>query len=189
MVQRINHKKDLARIELILVRARKAAWGPKLIPTNGQRKVKVNLGDEHDEDGDVVGSKFLDMVVNEEGVYLVSMVFLEMFPFVLTCIQLEPNGDLHLVDASSATRPAITNTWFISIVKFVLWKAFGFKSSSEKDDLQREDSDSEEHHSGTSTPKSGDETDGATTNVQSRGAKKLPTGKAGGMRRKNVRRR
>ena len=74
MVQRINHKKDLARIELILVRARKAAWGPKLIPTGGQRKVRVNLGDEHDEDGDVVGSKFLDMVVDEEGVFLVSVV-------------------------------------------------------------------------------------------------------------------
>lgn len=72
LVQRINYKKDLARIELILVRARKAAWGPKLIPVNGQRKVKVNLGAEHDEDGDVVGSKFLEMLVDEEGVYLVS---------------------------------------------------------------------------------------------------------------------
>jgi len=106
-------------------------------------------------------------------------------------IQLEPNGDLHLVDASSATMPAITNTWFISLVKFVLWKAFGIKSSSEKDHRQREDSDSEEYNSGTSTPKSGDEADGVSTNVSSRtggGAKKLPTGKAGGMRRKNVRR-
>lgn len=77
MVQRINHKKDLARIELIIRRARKAAWGPKFIPVNGQRKVKVNLGDEHDEDGDIVGSKFLEMVVDEQGVYLVRMDFLE----------------------------------------------------------------------------------------------------------------
>ena len=77
VVQRINHNKDLARIELILVRARKAAWGPKLIPVNGQRKVKVNLGDEHDEDGDVVGSKFLEMVVDDEGVYLVRAGFLK----------------------------------------------------------------------------------------------------------------
>jgi hypothetical protein len=78
VVQRINHKQDLARIELISHRARKAAWGPKLIPVNGQRKVRVNLGDERDEDGDVVGPKFLEMVVDEEHVYLVRMVCLNV---------------------------------------------------------------------------------------------------------------
>jgi len=177
MVQRINFKKDLARIELILRRARKAAWGPKLIPVNGQRKVRVNLGDEHDEDGDVVGSRFLEMVVNEEGVYL-----------------LEPNGDLHAVDASSAPQPAITNTWFISLVKIILRKSFGsfIKFSSEDQPIahdQKEDSDFEEHASDTSTPQSGEEGIGASTDVQTRTGKKLPAGKAGGMRRKNVRRR
>jgi hypothetical protein len=52
-------------------RARAAAWGPKLIPVAGKRRVKVSLGDEHDEEGEVVGSKRLDMVVDEAGVYLV----------------------------------------------------------------------------------------------------------------------
>ena len=84
MVQRINHKKDLARIELIIRRARKAAWGPKLIPVNGQRKVKVNLGEEHDEDGDVVGSRFLEMIVDEQGVHLVRMGLRKRLPLVLT---------------------------------------------------------------------------------------------------------
>ena len=78
VVQNITYKKDLARIELIVRRARSAAWGPKLVPINGQRKVKVNLGDDHDEDGDVVGTKHLDMIVDESDVYLVGCAFLRL---------------------------------------------------------------------------------------------------------------
>lgn len=67
----MTYKKDLKRIDLITKRAQVAAWGPKLVPVVGQRKVRISLGDEHDEEGEVVGSKHLDMVVDETGVYLV----------------------------------------------------------------------------------------------------------------------
>ena len=40
LVQRINHKRDLRRIESIVGKAKAAAWGPKMIPTNGRRKVR-----------------------------------------------------------------------------------------------------------------------------------------------------
>ena len=43
----------------------------------GRRRVKVSLGDQHDEEGEVVGSKRLDMVVDEDGVYLVGFT---LFP-------------------------------------------------------------------------------------------------------------
>lgn len=79
VVRSITYKKDLARIELIVRRARSAAWGPKLVPINGQRKVKINLGEEHDEDGDVVGKKYLNMVVDESGVYLVGSTLRRTF--------------------------------------------------------------------------------------------------------------
>jgi DnaJ homolog subfamily C member 1 len=39
LVQRINYKRDLGRIESIVSKAKAAAWGPKMIPINGKRKV------------------------------------------------------------------------------------------------------------------------------------------------------
>jgi len=41
LVQRMNYKRDLARIEYILGQAKLAAWGPKMIPTGSQRKVRL----------------------------------------------------------------------------------------------------------------------------------------------------
>lgn len=72
LVQKMNYKRDLARIELITSRARRAAWGPKMTPASGQRKVRVSLGEQHDEDGFVEGTKFIEMVVEGQGVYIVS---------------------------------------------------------------------------------------------------------------------
>lgn len=40
LVQRINYKRDLKRIERIVSKAKAAAWGPKMIPINGKRKVR-----------------------------------------------------------------------------------------------------------------------------------------------------
>ena len=41
VVQRMNYKRDLARIEYILSQAKLAAWGPKMIPAGGRRKVRL----------------------------------------------------------------------------------------------------------------------------------------------------
>ena len=43
LVQRINYKRDLKRIERIVGKAKAAAWGPKMIPINGKRKVRSLL--------------------------------------------------------------------------------------------------------------------------------------------------
>lgn len=40
LVQRINYRRDLKRIERIVGKAKAAAWGPKMIPVNGKRKVR-----------------------------------------------------------------------------------------------------------------------------------------------------
>ena len=40
LVQRINYKRDLERIERIVGKAKAAAWGPKMIPIDGKRKVR-----------------------------------------------------------------------------------------------------------------------------------------------------
>ncbi len=40
VVQRMNYKGDLARVEHILSQAKLAAWGPKMIPVGNRRKVR-----------------------------------------------------------------------------------------------------------------------------------------------------
>ena len=41
LVQRMNYNRDLKRIEWIVGQARQAAWGAKLNPIEGQRKVST----------------------------------------------------------------------------------------------------------------------------------------------------
>ena len=40
LVQNMNYKRDLARIDDVLQKARSAAWGNSLTPAQGQRKVR-----------------------------------------------------------------------------------------------------------------------------------------------------
>ncbi|PPQ94014.1 hypothetical protein CVT25_009862, partial [Psilocybe cyanescens] len=178
LIQSINYKKDLERIELIVAKAKSAAWGPKMQPIQGQRKVRVNLGDSRDEDGEVTGKKWLDMVVEDSHIYL-----------------LEPNGDMHLIDASTAVKPTASNTWFLALLKSLFSKVTGGKfaanatpasTEAKKENGTAPDIDtdassttgSEAPGSGYSTPKNGEE----KVHIG-------PTSKAGGMRRKNVRKR
>jgi len=108
LVQRMNYKRDLARIEYILGRAKLAAWGPKLIPAGNRRKVKVNLGGPPhlDEDGDVVVGKSIDMVVESNG---------EVF-------MLEADGEQTPINASAANPPSLRSTWFIALVATLVVK-------------------------------------------------------------------
>lgn len=110
---------------------------------------------------------------------------------------------MHLIDASTAHKPAISSTWFIALLKVVFHKltAGKFAASSSVDpgveplgdddqkgngsaaELENDDTSSntgsDAPGSGYSTPKNGDEAR----------VKIAPTSKAGGMRRKNVRKR
>jgi len=176
LIQRINYKKDLQRIEFITSKAKAAAWGPKMVPVQGQRKIRVNLGDSRDGDGEVVGTRWLDMIVEDSLVYL-----------------LEPSGDMHLIDASTATVPALTNTWVFTLLKSLYSKltrddAPPSNGGNANDDTQpallkekrpAPDNDSDDAASTTGSEAPGDE---KKTRVLG------PTVKAGGMRRKNVRR-
>lgn len=106
LVQKINYTRDLVRIGQIVTSARTAAWGPKLIPINGTRKVKVPLGGgTYDGDGEYIPGKTLELVVDENSVYLV-----------------DPNGSLVTLNESTATRPKWASTWFISSMRHVLDK-------------------------------------------------------------------
>ncbi|KAJ3555540.1 hypothetical protein NP233_g12183 [Leucocoprinus birnbaumii] len=181
LVQKMNYKKDMARIELITSRAKRAAWGPKMIPTTGQRKVRVSLGEQVDEDGFAEGTKWIEMVVEGSDVYLP-----------------DEDGTLHPIDDSTATRPSLGNTWFIVLMKNLFARVTAKKATSEEGenekpyDVDGSDSDSDDTssaansrgtRSGTATPQE----DGTrSSSLQTRG---LPVEKAGGKRRKVNKRR
>ncbi|KAJ7129576.1 DnaJ domain-containing protein [Mycena epipterygia] len=142
IVQHINYRNDLQRIERFVKDAQLAAWGPKLVPIEGQRKVKVNLaGSQRTNEG-----RWIDMVVDSKNVYI-----------------LDPSGDMHLLDASTANRADFTNTWFIALVKSLYYQVLDRvspskeHSSSEAEDDGNESSTtaSEAPGSGTVTPKEG----------------------------------
>jgi len=178
LVQRINYKRDLQRIERIVGKAKAAAWGPKMIPVNGKRKVKVNLGDARDGDGEYTGTKWLDMVVENSQVFL-----------------LDPSGEIHLIDESTAIRPAIKSTWFIAVILSVVNRFAGPRQlHAEKEEYSAQNGGTTTNYDvkpnvdsdGTSSDAADSE---ASTSKKVESRVKMPTVKAGGMRRKNLRKR
>lgn len=93
VVQRMNHGRDLKRVDNVITQAKTAAWGNKLTPGEGQRKVrpcrnysaevlkfvsqvKVNLGGAPrlDGDGNLIPGRMVDMVVEGSDVFIVGAV-------------------------------------------------------------------------------------------------------------------
>ncbi|EAU84840.1 hypothetical protein CC1G_00359 [Coprinopsis cinerea okayama7 len=173
LVQNLNYKRDLARIETITSKAKAVAWGPKLVPLTGQRKVRVNLGDAHDEDGNVYDSRWIDMVVDGNDVYM-----------------LDDNGDQILINADTATAPGITRTWFISLVKALIFKVIGKSSDSDSATEQElaADEDNDDVSSATGSDAPGSNSGTSTPNGSLKGGHLAAT-KAGGKRRKAVKKR
>ncbi|KAG6866443.1 hypothetical protein C0991_003961 [Blastosporella zonata] len=155
LVQRLNYKKDLERIQRFVQQAKAAAWGPKAIPLEGQRKVKVNLGGG--EDGG--NNRWIDMVVDGEDVYI-----------------LDPSGNMDLLDASAATYPTVSNTWFLALVTSLVGKVYPGATPSASEELVAEDGDD-----ASSVADSETSVQEKTNGVKSARA---PTAMAGGKRRK-----
>ena len=111
--------------------------------------------------------------------------------------QLDPSGEMHLIDESTAVRPAINSTWFIALILSLLNRFAGPKlPRAEKEEY------SAPKNGGTTTnidvKPNVDSDDGtssdapdieASTLKKGEGRVKMPTVKAGGMRRKNLRKR
>ncbi|EDR12885.1 uncharacterized protein LACBIDRAFT_311868 [Laccaria bicolor S238N-H82] len=163
IIQCINYKRDLERIQVIISKAKAAAWGPKLVPINGSRKVKVNLGESRDDDGRVE-TKWIDVVVDETHVYL-----------------LDPSGEQHLIDSSTAVRPAITRTWFIGSLLSLFHTFVGNKS---KGSNERSEADVDSGEASSTT-----DSEAQASGREDAKSSRVPTVKAGGKRRKVVRQR
>ncbi|KAJ7276484.1 DnaJ domain-containing protein [Mycena haematopus] len=147
IVQHINYRNDIVRVERFVKEAQLAAWGPKLIPIEGQRKVKVNVAARADDDGESIRKRWVDMVVDSKNVYI-----------------LDPSGEMHILNKSTATKPAFLNTWFFALVKSLYHNAVDrvtgppkerMSPEPEGDDDNESTSASEAPGSGTATPKEG----------------------------------
>jgi len=174
IVQRMNYKRDLARIEHILKQAKLAAWGPKMIPSGGRRKVKVNLGGPPrlDEDGNVMSGKSIDMVVESNG---------DVF-------MLEADGEQTPINSSAASPPSLRGTWFISRVTTLFGKILD-RETRPSAAIQGGDSDDSESGTGTGSelPEPGN-ADQERNRSDFKSGKIGPAAlKAGGRRRKAAR--
>lgn len=159
-----NYRRDLERVERFIAEARLAAWGPKLIPLDGQRKVKVGVGERHDEDGYPLGSRTIDMVVEGTNVYILE------------------KGEMHLLDRSAAVPPSISRLWFPSLLAGLYRKVVPPKTETVKN--------AEETSDGYASDATGSEAPGSgTVTPNSRESSRGPVSKTGGKRRKAPRRR
>ncbi|KAK2466276.1 hypothetical protein APHAL10511_001918 [Amanita phalloides] len=159
VIQGINCKSDSKRIQHIIKEARLLAWGTKLVPLPGQRKVKVNIGRQRNEDGYAEGSKFIDVVVDGDAVYYLDT----------------PSGIMHPLDDSIAVKPAFMNTWFFKLVKNSYHRLKQQRSTGATEAAEQAD-DAE-----------GDDSSDSVVNGPSEKLARQPTTKAGGKRRKAAR--
>jgi len=178
IVQHINFKRDLTRIEHILGQAKLAAWGPKMIPSSGRRKVKVNLGGSPrlDEDGNVIQGRSIDMIVESNG---------DVF-------MLDNEGEQTPINATAATTPSLRSTWFLALATALVSKILKWKTQP-GDTTPVEASEDGETETGTGTESDAPE---VGYRVQERKDEDVKSGKvapvslrAGGRRRKVVRKR
>jgi DnaJ family protein C protein 1 len=158
------------------------------------------LGDARDGDGEYTGTKWLDMVVHNSQVFLVSTKKNSKLTHANSFNkQLDPSGEMHLVDDSTAIRPAINSTWFIALFLSLVNRFTGPRLHHAKKE------GSSAQHGGTTTTMTNNDVkpnvdsddstsseapDSEASTSKKKGERvKMPTVKAGGMRRKNLRKR
>jgi len=171
IVQHMTYKMDIQRIEKIVSEAKAAAWGPKMIPVQGSRKLKMTLANPTtDSDGKRVGAKTIDIKVDGDGTVSIP----------------DENGEFQPLDAASASPASVGRTWPIALVKN-LYTSATTRTSPVKTETPAEvnegtessETESSAPGSGTATPIEG----GAPK------AGRAPAVRAGGVRRGNIRKR
>jgi len=181
IIQRLNYKRDLKRVDHIVREAKMAAWGQKMTPVEGRRKVKVNLGGPPrlDEEGNVILGKSIDMVVESNG-----------------DVHIFDDGHLIPVNATTAIRPTVQNTWFLSLMASLFRSAMKRSTSTSKaDEMQAPESEGTETATDSDMPELEDSDvpngngNGAGSATMKGGKAAAASMKAGGRRRKAVRKR
>ncbi|KAG8948089.1 hypothetical protein FRC04_010001 [Tulasnella sp. 424] len=167
VVQRMNYKKDLERIDRFRTKARQAAWGARMIPQPGAKKVRVSLSNNM-EDDDAPTARYVDMLVEGEHVYLLG------------------DDEPVLLDANVAVKPSMGNTWAINLAKSLVHKVLPQSNSSSEETAAGQDQPADPATSAEEDTDAGDGTDagGASTPGGSKAVSASAISKVGGRRRK-----
>lgn len=100
---------------------------------------------------------------------------------------------MHLIDASTAVKPAVANTWFVALLRSLFNKVTGNKFADKAAPAATEENGSAPDVETDASSTTGSEAPGSGYSTPKNGEEKVriggPTSKAGGMRRKNVRKR
>ncbi|CUA67809.1 putative J domain-containing protein C2E1P5,03 [Rhizoctonia solani] len=115
-VQKMNYTRDLERVRDLVNRAKLAAWGPRMVPVEGSRKVRIPATQVSAEEmSNGMGStRTIELVVKGDG----------------TVWHNTGDGD-ELFDESILPKPAFGSTWAPSLVKSLVGKVTGKKLDSE----------------------------------------------------------
>ncbi|KAB5592079.1 hypothetical protein CTheo_4461 [Ceratobasidium theobromae] len=154
-VQKMNYKRDLERIRDIVNRAKLAAWGPRMIPVEGARKVRIPATQPSTEEMNFgAGSaRTIELVVKGDG-----------------SVWHNDGESEQLFTESILTKPAMASTWAPSLAKSLIGKVTGKKPEIP-----------EVHENGvdeTATASETEASDAATaTGVEKAGGKKRKAGK------------
>jgi len=157
VINQYNRTRDLARIERLVRLAKAAAYGPKGVPVEGRRKVRVPLiGGDAGAD-EVKGSgRQVDLIVDGTDVYLAGA----------------DHEDV-LLDESAAPLRTVSDTWAVSLVLSIYTRVTGPKPHAENK-VSEEYVDSEDVGTGND--------ESVPVGVTGR----QPASKAGGKRRKTT---
>ncbi|KAJ1309207.1 hypothetical protein OPQ81_004876 [Rhizoctonia solani] len=115
-VQKMNYTRDLERVRDLVNRAKLAAWGPRMIPVEGTRKVRIPATQASAEEMSygAGNTRTIELVVKGDG----------------TVWHNTSDGE-ELFDESILHKPAFSSTWAPSLVKSLIGKVTGKKSNSE----------------------------------------------------------
>jgi DnaJ family protein C protein 1 len=150
LVQSLNYRRDTGRVSELVDAAKVAAWGPKLVPFDGRRKVKVPLGPPRtDTDGNAF-ARTIDVVVEGNGdVFLVRA---GSFRSGHTLINAQVEGsELIPLDNSATTPPSINRTWFVALCTSLFHRVTGKAPSASTEEADA----AEESHEPTAAKASG----------------------------------
>jgi len=157
IIAHYNRTKDLARVDRFVRLGKASAWGPKGVPLEGKRKVRVPVAGGDDTAARSAGGRMVDLLVDGTDVYLTG-----------------PDHEPVLLDESMAPIPRLQDTWAAALAVKV-YERIATLTGLKKPEVAFE-SDEELVDAETS----GEETIAAKGTTTSR----QPANKAGGKRRK-----
>ncbi|CAE6422498.1 unnamed protein product [Rhizoctonia solani] len=126
-VQKMNYGRDLERVRDLVSRAKLAAWGPRMIPIEGTRKVRIPATQASAEEMSHGGNtRTIELVVKGDG----------------TVWHNTGDGE-DLFDESILFKPAFSSTWAPSLLRSLIGKFTGPKPEPQENGVDGSSDSSE----------------------------------------------